>query len=94
MPASRIGPVILATAGDAFVQSAQISAILWKGTTVAGDQVVLKHRIDGQVLWEGQTDGTNTYLGATLPPSGMSAPHGFVADRLDNGKLLIYLAEK
>lgn len=94
MPASRIGPVILATVGDAFVQGAQISVILWKGTTVAGDQAILKHRVDNQILWEGQTDGTNTYLGATLPPQGMSAPNGFIVDRLDNGKLFVYLAEK
>jgi hypothetical protein len=81
-------------ANDAFVQPAQICAIIWKGATTAGDQVVLKHREDRQVLWEAITDTTNTYLGASLPQAGMTAPKGFYVERIDSGRLLVYLAEK
>lgn len=94
MPAARIGPVVFQVAGDAFVINAQIAAIIWEGTTVAGDRVILKHRVSGRTLWEGQTDTTNTYLGMTIPPQGHSAPDGFYAERLDNGKVLIYLVER
>lgn len=94
MPASRIGPVVLQAANDAFIQAAQISAIIWTGSTTAGDRVVLKHREDHQLLWEAVTDTTNTYMGATLPPAGMSAPKGFYLEQISAGKVLVSLGEK
>lgn len=93
MPAQRIGPVVLEVAGDAFIQTAQIGAIIWEGQSVAGDRVVLRHRGDNRLLWRARTDSTNTYLGASIGPKGLSAPQGFYVERLDSGALLVYLAE-
>jgi hypothetical protein len=93
MPAQKVGPVVLEVAGDAFLLTAQIGALVWVGTTVAGNQVVLRHRLDNRLLWRGQTDTTNTYLGANIGPKGMTAPNGFYVERIDNGQLLVYLAE-
>jgi hypothetical protein len=86
--------VVFTVSGDTFLPAAQIAALLWMGTTTAGDRVILKHRMGHELLWEAITDTTSTYLGAALPQAGMSAPSGFYVERLDSGKLLIYLAEK
>ena len=94
MPASQVGPVMLQTAGDAFVQPAKIVVLLWVGSTVAGDQVILRHRQGNELLWKAQTDSTNTYLGATMAPYGVSAPNGFYLERIDRGQLLVYLGER
>ena len=94
MPASQIGPVVMQTRGDAFVQPAKIGVVLWVGTTVAGNQVILRHRQGGELLWKAITDTTNTYLGAVLSPYGLSAPNGFYVERIDNGQLLVYLGER
>ena len=94
MPSTHIGPVLFQTAGDAFVQPTKICVLLWVGSTVAGDQVILRHRQGGELLWIAQTDTMNTYLGATLPPYGLSAPNGFYVERIDNGQVLVYIAER
>ena len=93
MPAQKVGPVILEVPGDAFVLTAQIGALIWVGTTIAGNQAIIRHRGDNTLLWRGQTDTTNTYLGVFIGPWGLSAPNGFYLERLDNGQLLVYLAE-
>jgi hypothetical protein len=91
---SQIGPVVLQTAGDVFTQPAKIVGVLWIGTTVAGDQVVLKHRVGNELLWKAQTDTTNTYLGISFMPFGVAAPNGFYVERIDRGQLLVYLGER
>ena len=89
-----IGPVVMTTVGDAYVQGAQIAAIVWVGATTAGDTVVLRHRGNpNSLLWEGRTDTTNTYLGANIGPNGIHAPNGFTLQQISAGRLLVYLKE-
>ena len=89
-----IGPVVMTTVGDAFVEGAQIATIVWTGATTAGDTVALHHRgTPDALLWEGRTDSTQTYLGANVGPNGIHAPGGFYCKQISAGKLLIYLKE-
>lgn len=89
-----IGPVVLSVAGDAFVQPAQIAAIVWVGATTAGDTVEIRHRgTPANVLWKGRTDSTNTYLGANIGPNGIHCPNGFAIEQISAGEVLVYLKE-
>ena len=90
---ARIGPVIFAVEGDSYLDGASINAIVWVGSTTAGDEVILTDRLTLDVLWRGRASGTHTYLGANLGNTGIHAPNGFVASRLDSGELLVYLRE-
>ena len=84
----------MATVGDAYVQGAQIAAIVWVGATTAGDTVVVRHRGDpSNVLWKGRTDTTNTYQGANIGPNGIHAPNGFYLQQISAGEVLVYLKE-
>lgn len=90
---ARIGPVVLETVGDTYMQSARIQGILWEGATAAGDRVELQCRETGAFLWGGRTADTQTYLGAMVPPEGIHAPFGFTATVLTAGRLAVYLRE-
>ena len=90
---SRLGPVIMSVAGDAFIQPAQIASVIWVGSTTAGDTVELRERDTNGVLWKCRTDGTNTYLGKTFGPNGQPAPGGFKLSQISAGEVLIYLKE-
>ncbi len=72
-------------------QSGRVIAILWVGTTTAGDQVLLRNG-DGRVLWEAITDTTSTYLGISMGSYGINVSGVSVA-RLDSGRILVYYAE-
>ena len=87
------GPVILQVQGDRYAQGAHIQAIVWDGATTSGDRVVLRHIGTNDVLWQGRANDTQTYLGINWS-NGLSAPHGFYADILMSGNLLVYLMEK
>jgi len=88
----RIGPVILTTVGDTYVDSCRVGMIIWEGTTAAGDTVEVQ--ADGFILWPGRTSQTQTYLGMSFPDPGLHCPHGFNLTRLDNGKVYVYLTER
>lgn len=86
-------PVVLQVQGDSYTPSGHIQAIVWDGATTSGDRVVLRHRSTHQILWQGRTELTHTYLGITWP-KGISAPGGFYADILMSGLVLVYLWEQ
>lgn len=91
---ASIGPVKMEVVGDAFVESSRILAILWVGATTAADTVRINHRdTPPTLLWEGRTDGTNTYLGANFGTHGVHAPTGFRLAQISAGRVLVYLRE-
>jgi hypothetical protein len=93
MPLGQVGPVILQVIGDAYTSPANITAIVWEGVTLEGDQVLLRHRGNNEELWPGRTDTTQTYLGISFA-EGLKAPNGFWVSRIDSGKLRVYIKER
>lgn len=85
---------MLSVVGDAYIQGARILAVLWEGATASGDTATLRHRLDGDLLWAGRTDSTQTYQGVNLGPSGIHAPKGFQLTQLSAGRILVYLREE
>jgi len=86
-------PVVLAVAGDQFLDACRITAIIWEGATTAGDTVSLVDRLTGDLLWPGRTNDTQTYLGANIGPSGIDAPRGFLLQQISAGRVCVYLRE-
>ena len=86
------GPIVMEAAGDHFSGNVVIGGVLWNypGST-AGHQANL-YNDDGSLIWECVTDLTNTYLGALN--LNVHSVGGFRCNRLDGGKLLVYLEEK
>ena len=85
---------MLQVAGDTFADSARITAVIWTGSTTAGDTVELRDARTNTLLWAGQTPDTNTYLGINLGPKGLGAPNGFRVTKITTGtRLLVYLME-
>ena len=93
MPRSAIGPAVLVNAGDSFTDGCRIAAIVWTGTTTSGDTVVLRHRGGNELLWEGMTNTTKTYLGINLGPNGEHAPNGFYLAQISAGSVKVYIAQ-
>ncbi len=91
--ALRVGPAILVNAGDQFVDSCRIAAVVWEGTTVSGDTTVLRHRISNEVLWKGRTNSTQTYQGLNLGPHGEHCPNGFYLAQISAGTVMVYLEQ-
>ena len=89
----NIGPVVLATEGDEFIDPARLQTVVWEGATAPGDIARLVCRGTGSLLWKGRCDGTQTYIGANLGPAGIHAPYGFRAALLPAGTLMVYLRE-
>jgi hypothetical protein len=89
----KIGPVVLSTQGDEFIDGARIEAVIWEGATTSGDVAKLICRGTGSLLWKGRTDGVQTYIGGNLGPKGVHAPYGFKADPLPAGTIMVYLME-
>jgi hypothetical protein len=95
MIAKPPGAIELTAAGQEYVSSCRIIGVLWKGSSTAGDEVMIKGRGENQnrVFWPARTDTTNTYLGAIWGPPGLHAPDGFRAEVLMSGTVYVYLAE-
>ena len=89
----QIGPIHLRSAGEGYLHPARINAILWVGSTTAGDVAELQCPVSGTLLWRGQASDTNTYQGINLGRNGVQAPYGFTAALLPSGELLVYLRE-
>jgi hypothetical protein len=85
-------PVVLQVQGDRYAQGAHIQAVVWDGATTSGDRVILRHIGTNELLWQGRTATTQTYLGINWS-NGLSAPNGFYADILMSGLVMIYLME-
>ena len=86
----RIGPVIMSVAGDAFVEPAQIDAVLWEGATTAGDTAEIVERQSGLLLFAFRATGSQTWEGVG---KSVSAPSGFRLKSISAGRVLVYLAE-
>ena len=93
-----VNPVVLDTLGESFSVRSRILAVIWQGTTTAGDTAELWSVEDEDypeaLIWAGQAADTNTYQGVNLGPVGIKAPGGFYAKVLDAGRLIIYLREQ
>lgn len=93
---AKIGPVIFTVAGDSYLDGSRggrINAIIWEAQSTAGDLAELRDLDNESILWRGRATGSQTYLGANIGESGIHAPYGFYASRLDSGTLMIYLRE-
>ena len=91
--ALQVGPVVLVNAGDQFISSCRIAAIVWEGATTSGDTVVLRHRTTNEVLWKGRTNTTQTYQGINLGPHGEHTPNGFYLSSISAGTVLVYIQQ-
>lgn len=96
MATAMVGAVILNVAGEEYVFSARIVAIIWEGATTSGDTVSIRSRgpISSTELWAGRTDTTQTYLGANFGPYGINCPDGFVLTQISSGRLFVYLLQE
>lgn len=90
---ARVGPVRLQVAGDQYLQTARVAAIVWDSNSTSGDTVRLVDPVVGAVLWSSRTDSTQTYLGLNIGPKGMHCPNGFQLQQISSGTLYVYLAE-
>jgi hypothetical protein len=86
-------PVVLQAQGDDYPVNGRIQSLVWDGASTSGDRVVLRHCDTHELLWQGRTELTQTYLGISFP-AGLSAPKGFYADILMSGLVIIYLWEQ
>lgn len=86
-------PVLLDSVGDEFTPACRIMAIIWYGTTTIGDDVEIKDRETGEVLWAAKTNTTATYLGVSFSEINLGCA-GFRASVLDAGKILVYIAQR
>ena len=87
---ARVGPIAMSVVGDAFVESAQIRAIVWEGVTTAGDTCEIRERATGNILFKGRAVSTQTWEGISLR---MSAPTGFRLSQISSGQVFVYLDE-
>ncbi len=86
-----VNPIEL-TNGQSFTNNCRIEAIVWTGTTTAGDTCLVQKRGDNTTAWRAQTDTTNTYLGLVPTHYGIHCPDG-VTITCSAGTVLIYLRE-
>jgi hypothetical protein len=86
-------PVVLQAQGDDYPVNGRIQSLVWDGASTSGDRVVLRDCVTHELLWQGRTELTQTYLGISFP-AGLSAPRGFYADVLMSGLVIVYLWEQ
>ena len=92
---ARVGPVILDTVGDEFIEPSIIMTVIWDGVTVSGDTFEIRGRLatSNVLLFPGRTGDTQTFLGANLGRDGVHAPDGFRLAQISNGRVLVYLKD-
>lgn len=89
-----VNPVELTAEGQRYESPCRIIAVVWVGTTTAGDVAEIRHQSPVRTIWKGQATDTNSYMGINLGPFGMHAPSGFSCFSITAGtKILVYLAE-
>lgn len=89
-------PIIVQAVGDRYIDPARIRAIIWVGSTTAGDECILRCPETHRRLWRVRTPDTNTYMGVDFGDRGIAAPYGFEVIRHDagaNAELYIYITE-
>jgi hypothetical protein len=86
-------PVIMAVAGDSYIEPCRIGKIIWEGATTAADTVEINWRLNGLRIWKGRASGTQTYLDVDFGIHGVPAPEGFRLTQISAGSVAIYLAE-
>ncbi len=91
--AHLVNPVEFTAAGQRYDLSCRILAIIWEGSTTAGDTVELRLQNPSRRFWRGRANDTNTYLGLNLGPYGLHAPHGFTLSQISAGTVWVYLSE-
>ena len=80
---------IFNTASQTQTLPANIIALVWEGTTSAGDTVTIK-RIGGANIWTGRTAVSNTYLGITFSDIGLRVSEGIECSQISSGQLYVY----
>ena len=91
MPLPELDPIVMTAVGQEIEEPVRLNAIIWEGSTTAGDTVVLRHRDEQETLaWAGRTNDTNTYLGVNLGERGLHCPTGLKLTVLGAGRLLLY----
>jgi hypothetical protein len=83
----------MSVAGDTFVKSARILAVVWEGVTSSGHSIELRDPVTSIVLWAARTSDTQTYLGINLGIEGLPCPNGFKLQQISAGRLFVYLRE-
>lgn len=88
-------PVELTAAGQTYDNPCRIAAIVWEGSTSAGDTVELRYQ-GGKVgkIWRGRAVDSHTYLGVNVGPTGLHAPGGFKVQSISSGTVFVYLLEE
>ena len=86
-----VNPIELTT-GQSYTSPCRITAIVWTGTTTAGDTCLVQKRVTNDTAWRAQTDTTNTYLGLAPTHYGIHCPNGFSVT-VSAGTVLVYLRE-
>ena len=81
------------TTGQKITTAARVSAIIWTGSTSAGDTCILKH-IGGSNIWEGRAVGLNTYIGVSFPDHDpVAMPGGLEVATISSGTVYVYLED-
>lgn len=87
-------PVVLTAQDQSYDSPCRIAAIVWAGSTTAGDVCLLQKRVTNDTAWRAQTAATNTYLTTPSIPEGIPCPNGFKATTMTaNTYVLVYLSE-
>lgn len=87
-----VNPIELTT-GQSHAANCRIMAMVWTGTTTAGDTCTIQKRVTNDTVWKAQTDTTNTYLGLAPTHYGIHCPNGFTVT-CSAGTVLVYLREE
>lgn len=84
-------PIIFEAVNDQYSDTCRITAIVWTGSTTAGDTAEIRDLGTGEILWSGIASGSQTYIGVNLSPYNVGAT-GLRCSTLASGKVFIYLA--
>lgn len=89
-----VNPKEFTAAGQSYAENCRIGALVWSGTTTAGDVVYVKKLSDGTTVWRSQASGANTYQGLVVGDPGIPCPDGFTITTMTAGTyLLVYFVE-
>jgi hypothetical protein len=88
-----VNPIEL-TDGQSFTSNCRVMALVWTGSTTAGDTCLVQ-KLGGSTptVWRARTDSTNTYLGLAPTHYGIHCPDGFSVT-VSAGTVLVYLREE
>ena len=89
-----VNPIEFTAAGQSYQSSCRILAVVWEGSTTAGDTAELRLRNPSRRFWRGRANDINTYLGINWGPYGIHARYGFTLAQLSAGTVYVYLSEE